>query len=302
MSSLFEFHFKAMGSPCQLQLYAPTLVAAEQVRQLAIERIERLEQKYSRYRKTSLLSQINQRAGTGLATPIDTETVALLHYAEQCYRESEGLFDVTSGLLRQIWNFKTRTLPSKKQCKRIQRLIGWQRIEWDEQSIYLPKPGMELDFGGLVKEYAADTVAELCRQHGIVSGLVELGGDIAVIGALSKSHGWPVAIQHPRQTNLTLGKLYLNQGGLASSGDYQRYIDIQGQRYSHVLNPKTAYPVQGMQAVSVIAEHCVVAGSIATIAMLKGKAGLAWLQDSGAIFMCCDDKGRLHSHLFFNHK
>ncbi|MDQ7089536.1 MAG: FAD:protein FMN transferase [Methylococcales bacterium] len=302
MNNFFEFHFKAMGSPCQLQLYASSLTKAKQIEQLAIKRIELLEQRYSRYRETSLLSRINQRAGTKTTTPIDTETHALLRYAEQCYQESEGLFDVSSGVLRHIWDFKTRTLPTKKQCKKMTRLINWPSIEWDEKTIYLPKVGMELDFGGLVKEYAADTVATLCRQQGITAGLVELGGDIAVIGVNTEmSEGWSIAIQHPRKSKSTLGKLSLNHGGLASSGDYQRYIEIQGQRYSHVLNPKTAFPVQGLQAVSVIADHCLVAGSIATIAMLKGKSGLGWLQESGISFMCCDHKGWLHSHSFFNH-
>jgi len=301
MSSIFEFHFKAMGSPCQLQLYASSSFVAERVKKLAVDRVEILEQKYSRYRKNSLLSLINQRAGTGEVTVIDTETFALLQYAEHCYQESEGLFDVSSGVLRKIWDFKSKTLPTKKQCKKMIRLIDWQAIKWDQEGIYLPKMGMELDFGGVVKEYAADTVASLCRQQGIVCGLVELGGDIAIIGTSTAIPDWSIAIQHPRKMQATLGNLALKQGGLASSGDYQRYLEVQGQRYSHVLNPKTAFPVQGLQAVSVIADHCLVAGSIATIAMLKGKAGLAWLQEIGVDFMCCDHKGRLYSNSFFNH-
>ncbi len=299
MHSLFEFHFKAMGSPCQLQLYASSVQIAERVKKLAVERVEMLEQTYSRYRKNSLLSLINQRAGTGKITVIDAETVSLLQYAEHCYQESEGLFDVTAGVLRKIWDFKTRSLPTKKQCKQLIRLINWQAVEWDEQGIYLPKAGMELDFGGIVKEYAADTVASLCHQLGITCGLVELGGDIAIIGTSPTMPHWSIAIQHPRKMKATLGSLRLKKGGLASSGDYQRYIDIQGQRYSHVLNPKTAFPVRGLQAVSVIADHCIVAGSLATIAMLKGKAGVAWLQEMDVKFMCCDHKGKLYSNTFF---
>jgi len=288
-----------MGSPCQLQLYASSVQIAERVKKLAVERIEMLEKKYSRYRENSLLSLINQRAGTGKITAIDAETVSLLQYAEHCYQESEGLFDVTAGVLRKIWDFKTRSLPTKKQCKQLIRLIDWQAVEWDEQGIYLPKAGMELDFGGIVKEYAADTVASLCHQLGITCGLVELGGDIAIIGTSPTIPHWPIAIQHPRKMKATLGSLTLKKGGLASSGDYQRYIDIQGQRYSHVLNPKTAFPVRGLQAVSVIADHCIVAGSLATIAMLKGKTGVTWLQEMEIKFMCCDHKGKLYSNAFF---
>jgi thiamine biosynthesis lipoprotein len=292
-AELFNFTFNAMGSPCQLQFYAPTAPQAAAVYSVVRQRIEALEQRYSRYREDSLLSKINRAAGTGERVAIDPETFALLNYAEHCYRESQQLFDVTSGVLRRLWHAQRTELPTKSQLRALLSLIGWKKVQWNAHEIYLPLAGMELDFGGIVKEYAADVAATLCQQHGIISGIVELGGDVRVIGALPNGEGWPVAIRDPRQPEKVVAQLQLKSGALASSGDYERFQVINGVRYSHLLNPKTGFPVTGLRAVSVIAEQCVVAGSLATIAMLKGKAGLNWLQRLPLEFLCCQNDGQI---------
>jgi thiamine biosynthesis lipoprotein len=294
---LFNFTFNAMGSPCQLQFYALTAPQATAVYSLVRQRIEELEQRYSRYREDSLLSKINRAAGTGEPVLIDPETFALLNYAEHCYRESQQLFDVTSGVLRRLWHAQRTELPTKLQLRELLSLMGWKKVQWNAQQIYLPLAGMELDFGGIVKEYAADVAANLCQQQGIISGVVELGGDVRVIGALPNGQGWPVAIRDPRQPEKIVAQLQLKAGALASSGDYERFQVIDGVRYSHLLNPKTGFPVTGLRAVSVVAEQCVVAGSLATIAMLKGKTGLAWLQQLKMKFLCCQNDGQIIKHL-----
>ncbi len=297
MLQVFNFAFQAMGSPCSVQCCADSAQHAESVYRLVTERIAQLEQRYSRYRDDSLISAINRHAGSGIKTPIDPETAALLHYAEQCYQESRQLFDVTSGVLRQLWQVHKTELPSKDQIRAVLPLIGWKKVQWDEQSIYLPQSGMQLDFGGIVKEYAADSVAELCRQQGIHHGIIELGGDIKVIGPLPNGQGWPVAIRDPRQPDKIIAQLELSSGALASSGDYERFLLIDGVRYSHILNPKTGRPVTGLRAVSIVAEHCVVAGSLATIAMLKANKGIAWLHSCGLPFLCCQNNGQIVNKL-----
>lgn len=297
MDQVFNFSFQAMGSPCSMQFYTNSELKAESVKQLVINRIAQLEERYSRYRDDSLISEINRRAGSGAKTPIDKETVALLQYAEQCYRESGGLFDVTSGVLRQLWHLNQTELPLKNQIQAVLPLIGWEKVQWDTQSVYLPRVGMQLDFGGIVKEYAADAVAGLLHQQGIHNGIIELGGDIKVVGPLPDGQGWPVAIRDPRQPDNVIAQFKLASGALASSGDYERFQLIDGIRYSHLLNPKTGYPVAGLRAVSVIAEHCVVAGSVATIAMLKANSGLRWLQACGLPFLCCQSNGHIFNRL-----
>ena len=294
---VFYFEFKAMGSPCHLQFYAASVAHSEQVFDLVTRHIALLENRYSRYLDDSLISVINRRAGTGVKTSLDPQTFALLQYADQCYRESGRLFDITSGVLRKIWNFKQTRVPSKAEIKELLPLIGWQKVQWNYHSVYLPVTGMELDFGGIVKEYAADSAADLCRQQGICSGIIELGGDVCVIGSMPNGRGWPVAIRNPREPEQKLLEFTLQRGGLASSGDYERYQLIDGVRYSHLLNPKTGWPVTGLQAVSVVAGQCIVAGSLATIAMLKAQSGLRWLEKLHIDYLCCQSNGQIFNSL-----
>jgi FAD:protein FMN transferase len=136
---------------------------------------------------------------------------------------------------------------------------------------------MELDFGGIGKEYAADQAAAICRALGITHGLIDLGGDIAVIGPHPNREPWNIGIKHPRNTNASIASMAVDRGGLASSGDYERSVTIDGRRYCHILNPLTGRPCHGLAAVSVVADGCLVAGSIATMAMLKGRDGVRWL-------------------------
>lgn len=295
---VFDFTFSAMGSPCSMQFFADSRLKAETTYHLIADRIADLECRYSRYRSDSLLSEINFRAGSGIKTRLDQETAALLQYADQCYQESGQLFDITSGVLRRVWNFKSDAdLPVPNDIKEVLPLIGWGKVQWDAQTIYLPRAGMELDFGGIVKEYAADAAAKLFRQAGIMSGIIELGGDIRVFGPLPDGTGWPILIREPENSAKGNAEIRLKYGAVASSGDYERFQLINGVRYSHILNPKTGWPVTGMRAVSVIADHCVVAGSVATIAMLKGSNGKKWLQSTGLPFFCCQNDGRIFNCL-----
>lgn len=292
---VYDYCFHAMGSPCSTQFFAASRQQAEDAFLQLTESLARLEQRYSRYRADSLISRINATAGSGFETPIDTETFALLRYADQCYRESDGLFDITSGVLRRIWRFKEqKSLPSKGEIKALLPLIGWKKVRWNQNGIYLPLVGMELDFGGIVKEYAADASAGLLRQLNITSGIVELGGDVRIVGPLPDGKGWPIAVRKLERDSANGSvEIRLKHGGVASSGDYERFLMIGGVRYGHILNPKTGWPVSGLTAVSVVADHCVVAGSVATIAMLKGIAGKKWLQDSGLPFLCCHNNGQI---------
>lgn len=278
-TTLHNFEFKAMGSPCAVRMYADSQEKAHAVFALAKQEIDRLEQKYSRFLENNFMAQLNQAASQGSEHAIDEETFSLFQYADQCFQQSDGLFDITSGVLRKLWRFKDQAaLPQQSEIDQVLESVGWQYIKFDDQRIKFTKPNMELDFGGVVKEYAADRLMAVCRQQGVESGVVDLGGDIAVIGPHPNGEPWKINIRHPRENNQHLACFELYQGGLASSGDYERYIEINGQRYAHILSPKTGWPVKGLAAVSVHAERCVLAGSLATIAMLKETAGEPWLK------------------------
>ena len=150
---------------------------------------------------------------------------------------------------------------------------------------------MQIDFGGIVKEYAADSVARLARSLGVEHGLVNLGGDFSVIGSQPGNKPWAVGICSPVSESGIMAKIDLLDGGLASSGDYERFFMHQGLRYSHILNPMTGWPSNGLRAVSIAANLCSVAGSVATIAMLKDELeAKAWLKDSGLAYVYMDSK------------
>ncbi len=276
-----HFTFSAMGSPCELQLYAENDFLAQKIAQQIIADVYRLEKKYSRYRADSFLSKMNEVAASGGSIRVDEETAGLLNYAQTCYELSDGLFDITSGILRQAWRFDSPALPDDKMIQSLLAKIGWQKLRWENQTLTFSHAEMEIDFGGIVKEYAADRAATLCVNAGISHGIVNLGGDIKIIGAHPDGKPWRVGIQHPRDKTKVWKTLKLKTGALASSGDYERCIVIDGVRYGHILNPKTGYPVRHLAAVSVVADLCVVAGSAATIAMLKEKDGEKWLKSLG---------------------
>lgn len=269
--------FKAMGSPCEIQLFAKTQGLAKRITDKTIADVERLEKRYSRYRKDSFLSKINRIACTGGRITVDPETAGLLNYAQTCYQQSDGLFDITSGLLRQAWRFEQNQLPDAQQIHNLLQHIGWHKLSWKPPLLEFPHPGMELDFGGIVKEYAVDRAAGICRNAGIRHGVINLGGDIHIIGPRSDGSPWQVGIAHPRHKGQVFQTLQLTSGGMASSGDYERCIVVNGVRYGHVFNPKTGWPVAHLASVSVIADLCVVAGSASTITMLKEAEGPEWL-------------------------
>ena len=271
--------FAAMGTECEIRLLAPAGVSGAALAEQAMADVRRLEARYSRYRDDSDLSAINRIAAAGGAFEADAETAALLDYAQACYRQSGGLFDITSGILRQAWRFRESELPDPGLIDRLRERIGWNRLCWHAPWLEFPLPGMELDFGGIVKEYAVDRVAALLGQAGVRHGFVNLGGDVHVFGPQADGTPWRIGIRHPRRPGGLLTTLELRSGALASSGDYERCIVVDGVRYGHILNPCTGWPVRAMAAVSVLAPLCVVAGSAATIAMLKEDEGCAWLDE-----------------------
>lgn len=287
----YRSEFKAMGTPCDIQLFASSDGKARAAADAAISDVQRLEALYSRYRESSFLSEINRAAAVGGSIEVDDETACLLDYAVTCYEQSEGLFDITSGILRRAWKFDQGKLPEQAVIDGLLDKVGWHKVIWQKPKLTFTVPGMEIDFGGVVKEYAVDRAASLCYGLGVRHGVINLGGDIKVIGPRDDGSPWRVGIRHPRSNDVLLDTLLLYEGALASSGDYERCILVDGVRYGHVLNPKTGWPVRHLAAVSVIGEFCVVAGSASTIAMLKENEGTGWLQDLGLPHLWVDVHG-----------
>ncbi|MGR8932313.1 MAG: FAD:protein FMN transferase [Gammaproteobacteria bacterium] len=289
-----------MGSPCETRIYAESEPRARASFDSVFENIQRLEQRYSRYLENNELFAINQIAKQGGSINVDSETAALLDYADSCYLASEGLFDISSGILRKAWNFKSGHLPRADEIRALLDKIGWKKITWKNPRLSFGIKEMELDFGGIVKEYAADQSATLFQKTGIRHGLVNLGGDIRIIGPHPDGSHWHIAIQHPRRPGALAGTIRVEQGGISSSGDYERCIKIGDRYYSHILNPKTGWPVKGLTAVTVVADFCLVAGSASTIAMLKGKKAAKWLRENRFRALWVDSDGRVENSIVAN--
>lgn len=287
-----------MASTCEVVLDAPTLADAQRLAQLGIDEVLRIERSYSRYRPDSIVARINAAAGVDWVD-CDAETLSLLNFADQLHQQSGGLFDITSGVLRRAWNFAQSKdqaqLPTTDQIDALLPLIGWAQVQRDGQRIRLPRAGMELDFGGFGKEYAADRAAALLQRTGVLHGYVNLGGDMRLMGPKPDGSPWVMGIQHPRERDQLLATQQLTTGGLATSGDYERFMVVDGQRYCHLLNPHTGWPVGHWRTVSVTAPLAVVAGCVATIAMLQGPQGLEFLRQSGHPFMAMAHDGQVHT-------
>lgn len=285
-AQLYVHRAHRLGGPCAIHVYAADAARATQVLQAADAELLRIETRYSRYRPDSIISRINASAGDGRGVEVDDETAALLDYADAAHRESEGRFDITSGVLRRAWDFREARLPSDEDLALLLPLVGWSRVEWRRPRVMLPQAGMQLDFGGFGKEYAVDRVAAGLRMHGIEHGLVDLAGDLCIVGAHPDGRPWQVGLQHPRQAG-AIATLSMTAGAVASSGDYERGFVIDGQHYCHILDPRSGWPVQGLAGVSVVADQCLVAGTAATTAMLMGaEAGPQWLAGLGLPHLC----------------
>jgi FAD:protein FMN transferase len=292
----FVHRFRALGSDNEIQLHAESEGWAARLAHIGVAEANRIEAKYSRYLEASLTTTINRAAGGGWVD-IDVETAGLLDYADACYRQSDGLFDLTSGVLRRVWNFREARVPDAEAVAALLPLIGWESVEREATRIRLPKSGMELDFGGIGKEYCADRVATVMADAGARHGLVNLGGDIRVVGPHPDGAPWTVGIRHPRADNSVLALAKLAEGALATSGDYERYFELDGKRYCHMLDPCTGYPVATMQSVTVVAPLCTVAGGVCTLAMLRGDAGLRFLMNQGFPYIAVDSQGKVHNAL-----
>ena len=293
-NNLYSHVFAAMGSRCEVVVGVEDQSLATKLFQLVEAETHRIELKYSRYLPESWLSQVNLAAGKH-AVALDQETYQLLKYAENLYQVSLGLFDITSGVLRQAWDFKSAPkIPEEKLLKDTLSLINWPSVVWDSSSIYLPKIGMEIDFGGYGKEYAVDRVCRILEAEQVKIGYINFAGDMRVIGPRENNEPWQMGVQNPRENDKVIATIPLYAGSLATSGDYERYFDLDGQRYCHIINPKTGRPVKYWQSMSVLAPLAVMAGSYSTIAMLLEERALDFLNKSGVAYLAIDSQGQIY--------
>ncbi len=285
--------FQSMASPCELLIETDDESLAYSLTQLAFDEAMRIEHKFSRYRQDNIIYKINNSHGTKIST--DEETALLLDYADQCFQMSDGFFDVTSGVLREAWKFDcSNKVPEHNKVQAILPRVGWQKVSWNKPFFSMPD-GMEIDLGGIGKEYAVDRTAMLVRAHTDQSVLINYGGDLYATKPRQDGSGWMIGVEKPELKSTSKNKknkqrksvkeFQLKQGGIATSGDVYRYLIKDGIRYSHILDPHTGWPVKGApHSVTVVAESCIEAGILATLAMLNGKSAKRFLQEQDIKF------------------
>jgi len=260
--------FLAMASPCIVIVDTPDSALGAQAGEIAKSEALRVEAKFSRYRP-SVVTSINEHAGRDVE--VDAETADLIDYTVLCHQLSQGRFDITSGALRRAWKFdRTGALPSESQVLEALKCVGWGRVTWSRPVIRIAA-GMEIDFGGVGKEYAVDRALTQIRQHTQVPVLVNLGGDLRVSGPRADGSAWRVAIEDVDRHGVSAGLLELVSGALATSGDAHRHLVSGGVRYGHVLDPMTGWPIaDAPRSVTVHADTCSEAGLLAKLAILRG--------------------------------
>jgi|TARA_R110001592_G_scaffold360099_1_gene667933 thiamine biosynthesis lipoprotein len=277
-------HFRAMASPCEVLVDSTDEALIKSLAQHVADEAWRIESKFSRYRTDNIVFQINNAQGKPVI--VDEETAELLDFAAQAYQLSDGMFDLTSGLLRQLWRFDgSDQIPTPEAAAALCQNIGWHHVNWQRPQLRL-HAGMEIDFGGIGKEYAVDRAAAIVHQQSDCAVLINFGGDLYATAPPRHSPHWLVGIEKIGGGKSAL--IQLSKGGLATSGDANRFLLKDGVRYPHVINPKTGWPIMDApRSVTVAAPSCVEAGLIATFAMLAGsdaddflaeQAILHWIQ------------------------
>jgi thiamine biosynthesis lipoprotein len=271
--------FKAMAGPCEVLLEKADRALAMQLGALAAHEAWRVEQKYSRYRDDSLVAWILLNRGSEIE--LDEETASLMDFARQCFELSDGQFDITSGVLRGAWKFDgSDRIPQPEAVEALLPLVGFDKLQWQSPRLLLPA-GMELDFGGIGKEYAVDRAYDLLAARRAAPFLINFGGDLRA--NKSPPHGpWQVGIERPDTDRDAALLLALERGALATSGDARRFLLRDGKRYGHILDPRTGWPVpDAPRSVTVAASSCTEAGLLSTLALLRGAQAQAFLEEQG---------------------
>jgi thiamine biosynthesis lipoprotein len=277
----FRGRFTAMGSPCEVLVDTADRAHAVAAVGACHAEAVRIERKFSRYRPDGEVHRINHSGGTPVE--VDEETAGLLDYAAMCHELSAGAFDVTSGVLRRLWAFDGGSrVPSPEDVRTLLQHLGWAKVRWERPVLVLPA-GMEIDLGGIGKEYAVDRAAALAAPLAEAALLVNFGGDLVATGPRRGNRPWIVGVDDPgRPGDAALYRIDLSVGALATSGDARRYVTWNGRRLGHILDPRTGWPVEGApRSITVLAGTCLEAGTLSTLAYLRGPGARAFLDEQG---------------------
>lgn len=290
-TDVLECTFPAMGTFASVTLAAPDTDRINEANTIATEVLQRVENTCSIFKPESDISRLNASAGTGsVVLSLEAETVLLS--AQRHGAISQGAFDITVGRLMKLWGFRGGQ-PAEPDPACLQAALhdaGWRHISLSNHTARLLRPGTRIDLGGIAKGYGVDKVCEQLLEAGISNALINLGGNIRVLGVAKKDRLWRVAVRNPFEPSKTLGVLSLNPGlAVATSGHYEQFIVMQGRRITHIMDPRSGRPVEGMASVTILAEKAADADALSTAGFVLGlqaiPALLARAQAAGAIIV-----------------
>lgn len=304
---LRKLTLQAFGTTCEVQYVAPGGdLQATSFEGAAIGWVQAFEAKYTRFRPSSLVSHINAAAGHSWVE-VDEDMEQMLKLCDSLYLMTQGVLDPTALPLMLLWNWKAEqpVIPRADQIGAARRLVGWTKVQRAPGRIFLPEPGMALDFGGFGKEYAVDMVAQIALNHGLASVLVDFGHDLRALGSPPGRPAWHIGLEDPQHPGTSWASVALSGSrGIASSGDYLRCFKVDGRRYGHIVDPRTGWPVaNGCMQATVIAGTCLQAGVLSTTAFVLGVPhGVEFIQSyPGAEGMLLTEKTRAQTRGFYQY-
>jgi len=259
-----------MAGPCEVLMELAEQSVARDVLDAVAQCAWRIESKFSRYRNDNIVARIN--GALGISVDVDDETANLLDFAAHVHRLSDGMFDITSGILRRAWTFDGGSrAPARAELDSLLPLVGWSKVRWERPRITM-LPGMQIDFGGIGKEFAVDQAVQVAARITAEPVLINFGGDLAVTRARHDDRAWRIGIEGaPGKSRRSAGFINLFAGALATSGDTYRFVEVAGRRLPHILDPRDGRPVRDApHSVTVAAATCIQAGMLTTLAMLRG--------------------------------
>jgi FAD:protein FMN transferase len=286
-----------MGTLVSITAVGRTHDEANEAITAGFQEIKRLEQLLSTWIPDSELSRVNAAAGRSAVT-VSLETMTLVRKSLQVAEMTEGAFNIAIGPAVDAWNISAEPrLPTPEELASLKPLVDLLYVHADgwERTIYLEKPGMRIDVGGIGKGYAADQAVMMMKKAGAIAGVVALSGDLKTFGRLPDGAAFPVGIRHPRKEGEILAEISLQDEAISTAGDYERFFEKDGVRYHHILDPQTLQPARGCQSVSVIAKEGLWADGLDTgIFVLGAKRGMELveqLEDVEAVIV--DDAGHV---------
>lgn len=277
--TVFRKGSRLMGNQFEISVVADDEAWALDRIEEAIQEIWRIEKLLTTYDEQSETNRINQAAGLA-PVQVSAETVQLIQRAIRISDLTQGAFDISYGSVdKRLWNFDATmtALPDAKTAKRMVRLINYRNIIVDPlaQTVFLKEKGMRIGFGGIGKGYAAEMAKQVLKAAGVKSGIVNASGDLTVWGMQPNGEAWTIGIVDPNFPNKIFSYLTVTEMAVATSGNYEKFIMVNGVKYSHTINPKTGLPVRGIKSVTIITPNAEIADAMATPVTIMGiKAGM----------------------------